>query len=85
MAESWLPLVRTTWAPAPVSPHQGVVQQADDVDSRQCAVVDVPGDEDDVDCLFPDEGHELVDEGALGVQHADAVEGPAQVPVGGVQ
>ena len=37
--------------------HQGVIQQADDVDSRQCAVVDVPGDEDDVHGLFPDKGH----------------------------
>jgi len=65
--------------------RQGVIQQADDVDARQCAVIDVPGDEDDVDALIPDKGHELVDEGALGIQHADAVEGPAQVPVGGVQ
>ena len=69
----------------PGEAHQGVIQQADDVDARQCAVIDVPGDEDDVDALFPDKGHELVDEGALGIQHADAVEGPAQVPVGGVQ
>ena len=65
--------------------HQGVIQQADDVDSRQRAVIDVPGDEDDVHRLFPDKRHELVNEVALGIQHADAVEGTAQVPVGSVQ
>ncbi len=65
--------------------HQGVVQQPDDVDSGQGAVVDVAGDQDDVDGLVPDEGDELVDEGALGVEHPDAVERPAQMPVRGVQ
>ena len=66
-------------------PHQGVVEQADDVDARQRAVVDVAGDQDDVDRLVADDGDELVDEGALGVKHPDAVERPAQMPVRGVQ
>ena len=39
-----------------MSPHQGVVQQADDVDPGQGAVVDVAGDQDDVDGLVPDDG-----------------------------
>jgi hypothetical protein len=30
-------------------PHQGVVEQPHDVDPRQCAVVHVAGDEDNVD------------------------------------
>ena len=34
-------------------PDQGVVQQADDVDAGQGAVVDVAGDQDDVDGQFP--------------------------------
>ena len=65
--------------------HQGVVEQADDVDSGQGAVVDVAGDQDDVDRLVPDEGDELVDERALGIKHPDAVERPAQMPVRSVQ
>lgn len=65
--------------------HQGVVEQADDVDPRQGTVVDVAGDQDDVDGLRPHEGHKLVDEGALGIEHPNAVERPAQMPVRGVQ
>ena len=66
-------------------PDQGIVQQADDIDAGQCPVVDVAGDQHDVDGEFPDAGNQLVDKGALGVQHADAVERPAQMPVGSVQ
>ena len=65
--------------------HQRVVQQPDHVDSRQGAVVDIARDQDNVDCLIPHKGDELVDEGPLGVEHPDAVERPAQMPVRGVQ
>ena len=66
-------------------PDKGVVQQPDDVDAGQGAVIHVAGDEDHIDGQFLDRRDQLVDKGALGIQHADAVEGPAQVPVGGVQ
>ena len=54
--------------------HQGVVEQADDVDPRQGTVIDVAGDEDDVDRLITDAADQLIDERALGIQHPDAVE-----------
>ena len=37
----------------PGQAHQGVVEQADDVDAGQCAVIDVAGDEHDVDGTRP--------------------------------
>lgn len=66
-------------------PHEGVVQQADHVNSRQGAIVDITGDQDNVHFLVANEVDQLVNEALLGVQHADAVERPAQVPIGSVQ
>jgi hypothetical protein len=41
----------------PGEADQGIVQEADDVDAGQSAlIVDVPGDEHDVDGVFPDPG-----------------------------
>ncbi len=85
MAESWLPLVSTTCAPASVSRTRASSRRRDDVDPRQGTVVDVAGDQDDVHLFRADEVDQLVDEALLGVQHADAVERPAQVPIGSVQ
>lgn len=66
-------------------PDQGVVQQAHDVHARQGAVVHVAGDQDHVNSVFRDGADKLVDEGPLGVQHPDAMERPAQMPVRCVQ
>ena len=66
-------------------PGQGVVGQPHGVDRRQRAVVDVAGDHHGVDPLALDHLEQVVDEGSLVRQHAFAVEGPAQVPVGGVE
>ncbi len=66
-------------------PPQRLVAQRHRVDRGKGAIVDVTGDDHHVDALRADRLHEVVDEGALGVDQALTVEGPAQVPVGGVQ
>ena len=71
--------------PGSRQPDQRIVKEADHVNPRQGTVVDVAGDQDDVHLFRADEVDQLVDEALLGVQHADAVERPAQVPIGSVQ
>ena len=64
---------------------QGLVQEADGVGGRDGAVVDVPGHDDGVHSLGAGEFDEVVGEDGVGVVEHSAVEGPTQVPVGGVQ
>ena len=66
-------------------PHQGLVRQAYGVDRRECAVVDVAGDHDEVDALGLDHLEQVVDVRSLVPEHAFPVEGPPEVPVGGVE
>ncbi|MCE3291812.1 MAG: hypothetical protein K0Q84_749 [Arthrobacter sp.] len=69
----------------PGQPDKCLVQEAHDVHSGQGTVIHVAGDEDDVDGQFLDPRYQLVDESALGVQHANAVKGPAKMPIGSVE
>ena len=55
------------------------------VDRRQRPVVDVAGDDHQVDLLGLHDLQHVVDVGSLGAEHPDTVERPSQVPVGGVQ
>ncbi len=71
--------------PRPGEAGEGLVGQLDGVDVGQGAVVDVPGDHDDVDALRLDHLEQVVDERTLVAQEALAVEGPPEVPVGGVE
>ena len=66
-------------------PGEGLVGQADRVDRRQRPVVDVAGDHDQVDPLALDDVEQVVDVRRLVLEHALAVEGPPEVPVGGVE
>src|SRR4029453_3109227 len=73
-----------------LSPRRGntykrVVEHTDNVHPGKGAVVDIPGNQDKIYGVFLHELNELVDEMALGVQHPDSMEGPAQMPVRGVQ
>ena len=66
-------------------PGERLVGQPYGVDVGQGAVVDVAGDHHEVDPLRLDHLDQVVDEGRLVVEHADAVERATQVPVGGVE
>lgn len=66
-------------------PVQGPVVQLDRGQRGYGPVVDVAGDEDGVDLVLADGLDQVVDEGGLGAEQVHAVEGPAEVPVGGVQ
>lgn len=66
-------------------PVQRAVEEFDGGERRDGPVVDIAGDEDHVHLALLDGGHQVVQEGGLGVQEGHAVEGPAQVPVRGVQ
>ncbi len=65
--------------------YQRLIQQFHDVESRQRTIVDIAGDQDDVNGLRGDEGDQLVHEAALRVKHPDTVERPAKVPVRGMK
>ena len=64
---------------------QGAIEEGHRVIRRDGAVVDVPGDDDGVDPLLGDELDEVVGEEGMGVVEDAAVEGPAQMPVRGVE
>ena len=66
-------------------PHQGLVGQPDGVDRGERPVVDVAGDHDEVDALGLDHLEQVVDVRSLVPEHALAVEGSPEVPVGGVE
>ena len=66
-------------------PHQRLVGQPDGVDLGERAVVDVTGDDHEVDPLGLDHLEQVVDVRRLVREHPLAVERPAQVPVGGVE
>jgi hypothetical protein len=66
-------------------PVEGVVEEAHGAEWGHGPVVDVAGDEYGVDVVLARGGDEVVEEGLLGVEEADAVETAAEVPVGGVQ
>ena len=68
-AESWLPLVG----------------QPDRVDVGERAVVDVPGNHHEVHALRGHHVEQVVHVGSLVREHALPVEGPPEVPVGGVE
>ena len=84
-AESWLPLVTTTRARGRGQPGEGLVGQPDRVDVGERPVVDVAGDDHDVDLLALHDLEQVVDERGLVRRACPPVEGPAQVPVGGVE
>ncbi len=65
--------------------HERVVVQPHRVDRRHGAVEDVAGDQDRVHPLRAHRLDERVQEARLGRAQVSAVQGPAQVPVGGVQ
>ena len=85
IAESWLPLDRTTVAPSATRRVTVSLEQLDGVGGRHRPVVDVAGDQDRVDGLGAHRLDEVVHELRLGVQQPHLVEGPPQVPVGGVE
>ena len=64
---------------------EGLVGEVDRVDVRQCPVVDVAGDDDQVDPLGGDDLEQVVDVRRLVAEHALPVERPAEVPVGRVE
>ncbi len=66
-------------------PGERLVGQGDRVDVGEGTVVDVSRDHDHVDVLRGDDLEEVVDERTLVAQQVLAVEGPPQVPVGGVE
>ena len=66
-------------------PGQGLVGEPDGVDVGQRPVVDVAGDDDEVDPLGVDDLEQVVDVGRLVREHPLPVERPAEVPVGGVE
>ena len=66
-------------------PGERLVGQVDRVDRRQRPVVDVTGDDDQVDALALDDVEQVVDVRRLVLEHALPVEGPPEVPVGGVE
>ena len=85
IAESWLPLERTTCAPASTSRSRRLREQGHGVRGREGAVVDVAADEDGVDALGADHLDEVVEVRRLGPEEPDTVERAPQVPVGGVE
>ena len=66
-------------------PGERIIGQADRVDMGERTVVDVSRDHDHVDGLRGDHLEEVVDERTLVAEQVLAVEGPPQVPVGGVE
>ncbi len=80
-----MPLVSTTLRPGGRQPGQRLVGQPDRVDVRQRAVVDVARDHHQVDLLRLDDLEQVVDVRSLVAEHALPVEGPPEVPVGGVE
>ncbi len=66
-------------------PVQRVVEQLDRGERRHRPVVHVPRHHHRVHLALAHGGDEVADELGLGAEHADPVEGPAEVPVGGVQ
>lgn len=66
-------------------PVQRVVEQLDGGQRRHRPVVHVPRHHHRVHLALAHGGDEVTDELGLGAEHADPVEGPAEVPVGGVQ
>ena len=64
--------------------HHGLREELDRVGRGHRAVVDVAAHHDGVDLLLAHDVHEVVEVGGLRAEEAHLVEGPAQVPVGGV-
>ena len=64
---------------------QRLVGEADGVDVGERAVVDVPGDHHEVHPLRGHHVEQVVHVGSLVREHALPVEGPPEVPVGGVE
>src|SRR5690606_37773248 len=62
-------------------PVQGVVEQFDRGERRHGPVVHVAGDDHRVDGALAHGRDQVADEVGLGAEHADPVEGPAEVPV----
>ena len=84
MAESWLPLLTTTWRAGVDEPHQALREQLDGLGRGHRPVVDVAADEHGVDPLGAHDVDEVVEVGGLGVEQPHLVERAPQVPVGGV-
>ena len=85
IAESWLPLVSTTSTPAAANAAERLVEQRHRVGRRHGPVVDVAGDQHRVDPALDRGVDQPRQEGALVLEHRLAVQGAAQMPVGGVQ
>ncbi len=71
--------------PRVAQPEERVVVQRHGLDRRHGAVVDVTGDQHDVDPLLAHGRHQVVQEGGLRRPQVGPVQGPAEVPVGGVE
>src|SRR5690606_39693153 len=66
-------------------PGERLVGQRHGVDRRQRPVVDVAGDDHQVDLFRLDDLQQVVDVHRPRVEHPDPVEGTPEVPVGGVE
>lgn len=66
-------------------PRHSFGEQLNRLGSRHGAVVDVARDEDGVHLLRADRRHQVVDQPCLRVEQPHLVEGPSQMPVGGVE
>ena len=72
-------------APGVEQSHEGVVEKFDGARVRQCPVVDVTGNDDGVDLLLAGQFDEVVEVARVRIAEAFTVEGPAEMPVGGVE
>ncbi|GAA3242817.1 hypothetical protein GCM10020256_67010 [Streptomyces thermocoprophilus] len=84
-AESWLPEIMIVGTPRAASRCRAVSNNSIAESGGHRAVVHVPGDDHRFHLALAHGRHEVVDERGLGVEHRHPVEGPAQMPVGGVQ
>jgi hypothetical protein len=66
-------------------PEQRLGEERDGVGGGERTVVDVAADQHGGHRLRPHRVDEVVEEGGLGAQEPDTVEGATQVPVGGVE
>ena len=63
------------------NPFQCLVEELDDVNARQSAIIDITGNKHHVHVLLADRLLQLIDEKPLSLEHPNTVEGAAQVPV----
>ena len=71
--------------PRPGQPGERLVGKPDSVDRRQRTVIDVACHHDQIHTLRGDDSQQMVDVRSLVSEHALPVEGPPEMPVGGVE